>query len=208
MPVLLMLSPERVATPATAVTLVVPARVPLPGLVPIATVTLPANPVAVLPCASRAVSCTAGAIVAPAVVVLGWTVKTSCVAAPAVTLKAVLVAPVRPVAAPVRVYPVPVLLMLSPENVATPLAAATVAVPESVPPPALVPIATVMLPVNPVAVLPWASRAVTCTAGTIVPSAVVVLGCTVNASCAAGPGVMLKPALLAVVTPGPAAVSV
>src|SRR6266550_5898540 len=103
MPVLLILRPENAATPATAVTLVVPERVPLPGFAPVATVTLPANPAAVLPWASRAVICTAGVIVLPAVALLGSTVKTSCVAAPDVMLKAALVAPVRPVAAPVSV---------------------------------------------------------------------------------------------------------
>src|SRR5438552_14358507 len=70
---------------------VVPASVPLPGFVPIATVTFPVNPVAVLLLASRAVTCTAGVIVAPADVVLGSTENTSCVAVPAVMLNAVLV---------------------------------------------------------------------------------------------------------------------
>src|SRR5437667_4352354 len=70
---------------------VVPASVPLPGFVPIATVTFPVNPVAVLLLASRAVTCTAGVIIAPADVVLGYTENTSCVAVPAVMLSAVLV---------------------------------------------------------------------------------------------------------------------
>ena len=39
MPVLLMLRPEKVATPLTALTVVVPLRVPLLGLAPIASVT-------------------------------------------------------------------------------------------------------------------------------------------------------------------------
>src|SRR5437762_10526563 len=60
-----MLRVENVATPATAATVVVPARAPPPGFVPIAAVTLPLNPVAVLPCASWTVTCTAGVIVAP-----------------------------------------------------------------------------------------------------------------------------------------------
>src|SRR5438034_3382565 len=58
-----MLRVENVATPATAATVAVPDKVPSPGLVPSAAVTLPLNPVAVLPSASRAVTCTAGAIV-------------------------------------------------------------------------------------------------------------------------------------------------
>jgi len=47
-------------------------------------VTFPVNPVAVFPCASSAVTCTAGVIAAPAGVVLGCTENTSCVAVPAV----------------------------------------------------------------------------------------------------------------------------
>src|SRR5207248_3812350 len=87
-----MLNPENVATPATAATTFVPASVPVLGLVPIATVTFPVNPVAVFPCASCAVTCTAGVITAPAAVVLGSTVNTSWVAVPAVMLNAALVA--------------------------------------------------------------------------------------------------------------------
>src|SRR2546428_13990142 len=79
-----MLRFAKLATPATAAAVAVPASVPPLGFVPIATVTLPVNPLAVLPWASRTVTCTAGVIVAPAVVVVGCTVKTSCVAAPAV----------------------------------------------------------------------------------------------------------------------------
>src|SRR5256885_11336547 len=81
-----MLSPGNVATPATAATVVVPESVPLPGFAPSATVTLPVKPVAVFPCPSSAVICTAGVIAAPATVLLGWTLKLSCVAAPAVML--------------------------------------------------------------------------------------------------------------------------
>src|SRR6266576_2619701 len=88
--------------------------------------------------------------------------------------------------------------MLSVENVATPLAAVTVAVPARVPPPPFVAIATVTLPVNPVAVFPWASRAVTCTAGAIVAPAVALLGGTVNTSWLAVPGVMSNDVLVAV----------
>src|SRR2546425_3442165 len=82
--------------------------------------------------------------------------------------------------------------MLRVENVATPLAAATVVVPARAPPPGFVPIAAVTLPLNPVAVLPCASWTVTCTAGVIVAPAVVLVGCTVNTSWLAGPGVMVR----------------
>ena len=68
-----------------------------------ASVTLPVNPVAVLLLASRAVTCTAGVIVAPAVVLLGYTENTSCVAVPAVILNAVLVPVAGPVALAVSV---------------------------------------------------------------------------------------------------------
>ena len=52
-------SPGNVATPATAGSAAAPARVPPPGLLPIATVTVPVNPAAVLPNWSRAVTTTA-----------------------------------------------------------------------------------------------------------------------------------------------------
>src|SRR5437879_12405843 len=91
-----MLRVENVATPATAATVAVPDRVPSPGLVPSAAVTLPLNPVAVLPCASWTVTCTAGVIVAPAVVLVGCTVNTSWLAGPGVMVNGADVAPPRP----------------------------------------------------------------------------------------------------------------
>src|SRR5438477_389157 len=98
-----MLSVENVATPETAATVAVPTSVPPAGFVAIATVTFPLNAVAVFPRASRAVACTAGGNVAPAVAFVGRPVNTSWLAAPGVILKAGLVALVRPVALPVRV---------------------------------------------------------------------------------------------------------
>src|SRR5205809_1071886 len=86
-----MLNVENVATPPLAAMVVVPASVPLPGFVPITTVTFPVKPLAVLLLASSAVTCTAGVIAAPADVVLGCTVNTSVAAVPAVILNAVLV---------------------------------------------------------------------------------------------------------------------
>src|SRR5437867_13198168 len=68
-----MLSPGNVATPATAATVVAPERVPLPRIAPSATVTLPVKPVAVFPCPSSAVTCTAGVMDAPAAVFVGGT---------------------------------------------------------------------------------------------------------------------------------------
>src|SRR5947207_2267081 len=192
-----MLRVENVATPATAATVAVPDRVPSPGLVPSAAVTLPLNPVAVLPCASWTVTCT-----------VGGTLTSSCVGVPTATLNAVLAAGVTPVAAAASVYPVPTLLMLRFAKVATPPTAVTPVVPARVPPPAFVPIATVTLLPNPVATLPCASSAVTWTAGAIVAPAVALLGSTLNTSCAAAPGVTLNPALGCVGRPVAAAVSV
>src|SRR5712692_9868283 len=98
-----MLRVENVATPATAAMLAVPPSVPLPGFVPIATVTVPVNPVAVLPWASWAVTWTAGVIAAPAVVAVGCTLKLSFVAAPGVIANAALAAVVKLVAEAVTV---------------------------------------------------------------------------------------------------------
>src|SRR2546422_6982510 len=86
-----MLSPAKVATRGPAAWVLVRDKVPALGFVPIATVMFPVNPVAVLPPASWAVTSTAGVIAVPAVVVLGCTENTSCVAVPAVILNAVLV---------------------------------------------------------------------------------------------------------------------
>src|SRR5947208_11949942 len=95
-PALSMLRVEKVATPATAAMVRVPESVPPAGFVPIATVTLPVKPGTRLSIASRAVSCTPGAIVVPAATELGCTVKESRTGRPAVMANAVLVAPERP----------------------------------------------------------------------------------------------------------------
>ena|SRR5437867_12748107 len=87
--------------------------------------------------------------------------------------------------------------MLSEGKVATPAIAANVLVPDNLPPAGFVPIETVTFPAKPVAVLPRASSAVTRTAGLMVPLAVAVVGCVVNTSWVAGPGVIAKAALVA-----------
>ena len=74
--------------------------------------------------------------------VLGCVVKASLDAAPAVTLKALLVAEVRPMLVAVRIYPVPARLMLRPLNMVTPLIAFSVVVPASTAP--LVPVPVVI----------------------------------------------------------------
>src|SRR2546426_12204514 len=109
-----MLSPEKLATPATAATVLVPDRVPVLGFVPIATVTFPVNPVAVLPFPSWAVIWTAGVIVAPATVFVGSTLKTNAAAEPRVGLEGGPRGPPAPVEE--RVEPVPTLSMPRPEK--------------------------------------------------------------------------------------------
>ncbi len=96
MPALFRLT-KKVATPFTAATGVVPLSVPLPGLLPSASVTKSVNPVATFPRASSARTFTAGLIWWLATVVLGCVPKTSCVVTPAVILKPLLVAVLRPV---------------------------------------------------------------------------------------------------------------
>src|SRR5207249_3157924 len=200
-----MLRSLKVATPATAATVVVPEREPPPGLCSIATVTLPVNVSTAFPSASRATTGTGGAMVAPAVghgavgsPGIRCGVKVTWVGAPALMVKKELVAPARPVAVADRLYALPLWGMLKSGNAATPATAAAVFVPDRLPPPGLLPIATVTSPLNPVAVLPNASRAITSTCGVIRAPAVAVLGCTLTTSAAAWPAHTLNPALAVV----------
>src|SRR5436853_7308036 len=85
---------EKVATPLTAATLVVPDSVPPPGLAPMASATVAVELVAVLPNASCTVTCTDGAIATPAVALDGWTENASLADAAGQMLKAAEVAPV------------------------------------------------------------------------------------------------------------------
>src|SRR4051794_33253721 len=87
---------------------------------------------------------------------------------------------------------VPTLSMERVENVATPAAAATVAVPDSVPPPGLVPIAMVMLAAERETVVLNKSCTVTCTAGAIATPATSSDGWTVKAHFGAAGGLMLN----------------
>src|SRR5439155_1617889 len=107
---------EKMATPLTAVTVVVPRRVaplvPLPAA--IATVTLPVNVSTAFPSASRATTGTGGAMVAPAVghgavgsPGIRCGVNVTWVGAPALIVKKELVAPARPVAVADRLYALP-----------------------------------------------------------------------------------------------------
>src|SRR5437773_1941168 len=93
-----MLSPENVASPATAATVFVPDKMPVLGFVPIATVMFPVNPVAVLPLASWAVIWTAGVIAAPATAFVGRSEERRVGTVPRATLRAEQVVMPAPVA--------------------------------------------------------------------------------------------------------------
>src|SRR5512140_250479 len=85
---------ERVATPLTAPTVVVPESVPPPGLVPMATVTLALELVTVLLNASCTVTCTAGAMDAPAMALVGCAVNATLAGTAGLMLNAVEAVPV------------------------------------------------------------------------------------------------------------------
>src|SRR5574341_234694 len=98
-----MLKSLKVATPASAATVVVPDSVPPPGLVEMATVTLPVNDFTVFSRASRAATRIAGVMVAPAAgcealesAGIRGGVNVSWVGAPALTAKNELVVPATP----------------------------------------------------------------------------------------------------------------
>src|SRR5207253_5405158 len=119
-PLLVMAQPLKLATPLDTVTGPVPPALlqlstPLPGLVLMVRVTVVAlSPVSTLELVSSTAT-EAEKLPVPVAWMLafeaGWLVKASCVAVPAVMLKAVLVAPVSPLLDAARVYPVPDLLM-------------------------------------------------------------------------------------------------
>src|SRR5512146_2280937 len=90
------------ATPAIAATVLVPDRVPVPGLVLMETVTSPVKPGTGFPTASSAVTATV-AIGVPATVVVGCAVNTSLVAAPTETSNGAVVASLSPPAVAVNV---------------------------------------------------------------------------------------------------------
>src|SRR5437899_12360535 len=101
-----MLRFAKVATPLTAATVGVPARVPLAGLVPIASVMLVVAVVTLLPWASWIATCRAGVIAAPAAVLLGCTVKSSFGAFTSPVFDVLLAQPVRTAAAVVSAEPI------------------------------------------------------------------------------------------------------
>src|SRR5437016_9003641 len=171
--------------------------------------TLPVKLGTGFPSASSARTFTAGLIWWSATVVLGSVLNTSCVAAPAVTSKALLAARASPVALAVNQKPVPVWLTVRSPNVATPFTAATVVVPPSVLPSPEVPSnATVTFPVKAGTRFSAASRAVTRNDGASAVPAVAVVGSTVNASCVAGPGATSNAALVGATSAPPDALAV
>ena len=130
----------------------------------------------------------------PVFVVVGCCRKASLFAVPPLTLKLLLVAPVRPVLAALSVNE-PACVGTRFEKVAVPLTAATdvVLVPESVPPPLIVTVAVLLV------ALPNWSRICTVTAGLIALPAAVAVGCCRKASLLAVPAVTLKLLLVALV---------
>src|SRR5439155_1675868 len=158
-------------------TVAVPLNVPPAGLVPRAMVMEAVLLVTVLPKASWTVTRTAGVMLTPATVVVGWVVNANALGAPGVMLNVLLVAAARPVLVALRVYPVPVLLIDRSPKVATPLTALTVDVPLSVAPPGLVPKATVMEALLPVTVLPKAPCTMTVIAGLMATVDTALVGC-------------------------------
>src|SRR3989442_9610048 len=109
-------------------------------------------------------------------------------------LNELLVAVPNPVA--VSQYPGAVLSRVRPLKVTTPPTAATVVVPPSVLPPGLLPSATATFSVNVGTTFPAGSSAVTWTAGLITAPATVLVGCWVNASRVAVPGVISNAVLV------------
>ncbi len=209
-PVLSMFRSENVAMPPTAARVVVPPSVPFPGFAEMVRVTSSVKVGTVLPSESCAATWTGGVSVTPAPVVAGCVVKTSCVTAAGALSKLVLVVPVRLLARADSVYPVPLRLTISAENVETPLTAATVRVPRRFAPGVPVPAvsSTVMLPLYPVAVFPCASWAITTTGGSIGSPAMTLEGCARNMSCVAEPPTMSNGALIASASPAAVARSI
>jgi hypothetical protein len=186
---------EKVATPFTAATVVVPDSVPEPAFVPKATVMLSVAEVTVLPLPSWIVTSTAGATAAPATAFDGCTEKTSFVAVPGAnsTVAVSVIA---------TVFSVPV-------TVAVPAVVDDVNVAEYVPSrlsvtapsvPASVTSATVSPPA--VRLLPFASFNCTVTVDVDVPSATMLAGdaVIVDVAADAAPGVMLNALESALVT--------
>src|SRR5580658_4288332 len=101
-PAALMLKLGKLAVPFTGLAVAVPPRVPVPGFAPMAMVTGLVAPVTTTPFTSWMITATAGMMKAPTLVLEGCVVKAS-LTGEVVTLKPMLVAPVKLVALAVRV---------------------------------------------------------------------------------------------------------
>src|SRR5207237_1030284 len=123
--------------PPTAATVRVPPRVPPPGLLPRATVTLEVSVVSRLPNWSSTRTVTAGRMATPAAALLGCVPNGRWAAAAGGAGKVAEGAPPRPPSPAGRVEPAAVLSMDRLLKVAIPPLAATVRVPARVPPPGL-----------------------------------------------------------------------
>src|SRR3989442_905845 len=167
-----MLRFANVATPETAAAVAVPESVPPPALGPSVTFTLPAKPVATLPSASWAVTCTAGGIAAPAGALVGRPLETNPPRAAALALKA------PPVAVRLPPPPPPPAREAGPP----PPPAVRVGLPGGAPPPGLSPGPTVPGGVKLVGVFPTPPGAVPSPGGVMGAPAVTLVGCTVNTS--------------------------
>ena len=209
-PDLLMERGENVATPSETVTADPPVSVPLPGFAPRVSVTwVVLSPDSMLPLASSTATVTGGEIVDPAAVLVGPWTKVRWLAAPGVMVKGDEVAPVQDgVLVAASVYPLPVLLMARPENVATPEATVTAEPPVRVPESGFVPIATLTCVVLfPVSTLPVASSTATVTAGEIVEPAAVLDGPWRKARWVGVPGESVIVDDVAMTTPSAASVA-
>ena len=198
---------EKVATPATAFTVVVPPSTAPPGFDTTPSVTAPVKPATVLPCASRTATTGDGVIACPAMVLPGCVLNASWLAAPGKMSNGAVVALVSDPLDATNVNAVPTLLSESPVNVATPATAFTDAAPTSDAPTAFAPSATETTPENDVAVLPFASCTLMTTFANDVPTMPLV-GCCVTASFTGAATVAVALNVAEPATPAAVAVSV
>jgi hypothetical protein len=193
-----------VATPAIALTVSVPPRVALPGLLPIAIEIAPVNDVTVLPFASCAATVTAGEMVAPATTVVGWPTTASFVALPAVAV-AVMVSgdppsPTRVVVIDCAPAPTPSVHVTRAEPDASVVALST-----TIDPP---PVATANVTTSPATPLPCTSPTFTAICARVEPATALCPPPADRLSAADAPAVTLNAELVVAVRPELAAASV
>jgi hypothetical protein len=159
--------PLNVATPFTAVAVIIPETVPPPGPVPQVSVTAEFAVVIVLPPASVMFTVNVGTVT-PADALIGDVGKISFDASPTVTVKLFEFAVAEPAVA-FNVY-VPAFASDTLENVATPPTAFTVVVPVNVPPEGPLTIDSVTAELSVVSMAPVESVTFTTTGGKIAPA--------------------------------------